>query len=41
MGTKSAKRLLKKRNRREQRYVAHSNHIIAKTIVTQAERTSA
>ncbi|MGW5590277.1 hypothetical protein [Streptomyces sp. NPDC003857] len=41
MGTKSAKWLLKKRNRREQRYVAHSSHIIAKTKVTQAERTSA
>ncbi|MCX5320333.1 transposase [Streptomyces sp. NBC_00120] len=40
-GTKSAKRLLKKRNRREQRHVKNQNHIIAKTIVTEAERTSA
>ena len=39
--TKSAKRLLKKRNRREQRHAANTNHIIAKTIVTEAERTSA
>ena len=40
-GTKSAKRLLNKRNRREQRHAANTNHIIAKTIVTEAERTSA
>ncbi|MGW2559374.1 RNA-guided endonuclease InsQ/TnpB family protein [Streptomyces sp. NPDC001514] len=40
-GTKSAKRLLKKRNRRETRHAANTNHIIAKTIVTEAERTSA
>ncbi|MGP8299775.1 RNA-guided endonuclease InsQ/TnpB family protein [Streptomyces inhibens] len=40
-GTKSAKRLLKKRNRREMRHAANTNHIIAKTIVTEAERTSA
>ncbi|WP_443043170.1 RNA-guided endonuclease InsQ/TnpB family protein [Streptomyces sp. NBC_00371] len=40
-GTKSAKRLLKKRNRREQRHAKNQNHIIAKTIVTEAERTSA
>ncbi|MFL6052440.1 MAG: RNA-guided endonuclease InsQ/TnpB family protein [Actinoallomurus sp.] len=39
-GTKSAKRLLKKRNRREKRHAANQNHIIAKTIVTEAERTS-
>ncbi|WP_344023097.1 transposase [Streptomyces luteireticuli] len=39
-GTKSAKRLLKKRSRREQRHAANTNHIIAKTIVTEAERTS-
>ncbi|MEU5848572.1 RNA-guided endonuclease InsQ/TnpB family protein [Saccharopolyspora shandongensis] len=38
--TKSAKRLLKKRNRREQRHATNQNHIIAKTIVTEAERTS-
>ncbi|WP_432705899.1 RNA-guided endonuclease InsQ/TnpB family protein [Actinoallomurus iriomotensis] len=39
-GTKSAKRLLKKRSRREKRHAANQNHIIAKTIVTEAERTS-
>lgn len=39
-GTKSAKRLLKKRNRREQRHAANVNHIISKQIVTEAERTS-
>ncbi|MEV0703556.1 transposase [Saccharopolyspora sp. NPDC050389] len=39
-GTRSAKRLLKKRNRREKRHAANQNHIIAKTIVTEAERTS-
>jgi IS605 OrfB family transposase len=40
-GTKSAKRLLKKRNRREQCHAANTNHIIAKQIVTEAERTGA
>ncbi|MFG2452926.1 RNA-guided endonuclease InsQ/TnpB family protein [Streptomyces sp. NPDC048512] len=40
-GTQSAKRLLKKRSRREKRHAANTNHIIAKTIVTEAERTSA
>ncbi|WP_432164738.1 RNA-guided endonuclease InsQ/TnpB family protein [Streptomyces sp. bgisy031] len=40
-GSKSAKRLLKKRNQREQRHAKNQNHIIAKTIVTEAERTSA
>ncbi|MFG2439844.1 RNA-guided endonuclease InsQ/TnpB family protein [Streptomyces sp. NPDC048508] len=39
--TKSAKRLLKKRKRREQRHATNINHVIAKTIVTEAERTSA
>ena len=39
-GTKSAKRLLKKRHRSEKRHAANQNHIIAKTIVTEAERTS-
>ncbi|QBI53538.1 Putative transposase DNA-binding domain protein [Streptomonospora litoralis] len=39
--TKSAKRRLKKRNRRERRHVANTNHVIAKQIVTEAERTSA
>nr|WP_256341419.1 transposase [Streptomyces sp. TLI_105] len=38
-GTKSAKRLLKRRSRREQRHAANVNHIIAKQIVTTAERT--
>ncbi|MEV6231343.1 transposase [Saccharopolyspora shandongensis] len=38
--TKSAKRLLKKRNRREQRHATNQNPIIGKTIVTEAERTS-
>jgi putative transposase len=32
---------LKERSRREQRHVKNTNHIIAKTIVTEAERTSA
>ncbi|MFH8572949.1 RNA-guided endonuclease InsQ/TnpB family protein, partial [Streptomyces sp. NPDC017993] len=39
-GTKSAKRRLKARARKEQRHAANTNHIIAKTIVTEAERTS-
>ncbi|MFE6756932.1 RNA-guided endonuclease InsQ/TnpB family protein [Streptomyces sp. NPDC057684] len=39
--TKSAKRRLKERSRREQRHVKNINHVIAKTIVTEAERTSA
>ncbi|MEV7027477.1 transposase, partial [Kitasatospora sp. NPDC093558] len=38
-GTKSAKRLLKKRARKEARHAANVNHIVAKTIVTTAERT--
>ena len=38
-GTKSAKRRLKKRSRKEQRHAANINHIISKTIVTTAERT--
>jgi IS605 OrfB family transposase len=38
-GTKAAKRLLKKRARKEARHSANVNHIIAKTIVTAAERT--
>jgi IS605 OrfB family transposase len=38
--TKSAKRRLKERSRREQRHVKNTNHIIAKTIVTEAERTA-
>lgn len=39
-GTKSARRRLKARSRREQRHVKNTNHVIAKTIVTEAERTS-
>ena len=39
-GTKSAKRRLKNRRRKEQRHAANVNHIIAKQIVTEAERTS-
>ncbi|MGW3820270.1 RNA-guided endonuclease InsQ/TnpB family protein [Streptomyces sp. NPDC005046] len=39
--TKSARRRLKARARKEARHAANTNHIIAKTIVTEAERTSA
>ncbi|MBQ0987593.1 transposase [Streptomyces sp. F63] len=39
--TKSAKRRLKARARKEARHAANQNHIISKTIVTEAERTSA
>ncbi|MFI2649963.1 RNA-guided endonuclease InsQ/TnpB family protein [Micromonospora fulviviridis] len=39
MGTKSAKRLLKARRRKEARFAADTNHCIAKQIVTEAERT--
>ncbi|WP_127358405.1 RNA-guided endonuclease InsQ/TnpB family protein [Actinacidiphila soli] len=38
-GTKSAKRLLKKRSRKEARHTVNVNHIVSKTIVTTAERT--
>lgn len=38
-GTKSARRLLQKRARKESRFVADTNHRIAKRIVTEAERT--
>jgi putative transposase len=37
--TKSAKRLLKKRRRAEARFAVNTNHVIAKAIVTEAERT--
>ncbi|MER5624998.1 transposase [Streptosporangium sp. NPDC002544] len=37
--TKSAKRLLKKRRRKEARFAADTNHTIAKRIVTEAQRT--
>ncbi|MEU1449771.1 MULTISPECIES: RNA-guided endonuclease InsQ/TnpB family protein [Streptomyces] len=39
-GTKSAKRRLKHRSRKESRHAANVNHIISKKIVTEAERTS-
>lgn len=38
-GTKSAKRLLKKRKRRERRFAQDVNHVIAKRIVEKAEGT--
>jgi IS605 OrfB family transposase len=38
-GTKSAKRLLRKRSGKESRFVADVNHVISKHIVTEAERT--
>ena len=38
-GTKSAKRLLAKRRRKESRFASHVNHCISKQIVTAAERT--
>jgi transposase len=38
-GTKSAKRLLKRRRKKEQRFATDTNHIISKRIVTLAERT--
>jgi IS605 OrfB family transposase len=37
--TASARRLLAKRRRREARHAANTNHVIAKTIVTEAART--
>ncbi|CAM3639715.1 RNA-guided endonuclease TnpB family protein [Nocardiopsis gilva] len=39
-GTKSAKRLLKRRARKEQRRAKDTNHVISKRIVAEAERTS-
>jgi putative transposase len=38
-GTKSAKRLLKKRRLKERRFSSHTNHVISKQIVAVAERT--
>ena len=38
-GTKSAKRLLKKRRRKEQRFATNENHRIAKQVVTHAQDT--
>jgi len=40
VGTKSAKRLLRKRNRRESRFAADTNHVISKSIVQTAKRTN-
>jgi putative transposase len=39
-GTKSSKRLLRKRNRRESRFAKDLNHCISKKVVKKAERTS-
>lgn len=39
-GTKSAKRLLKKRNKKESRFVRDVNHCISKKIVETAKRTN-
>lgn len=39
-GTKSAKRLLKKRSRKEQRFANDTNHVISKRIVQTAQRTN-
>jgi len=38
-GTKSAKRLAKKLSGREARFARNTNHVISKTIVTEAKRT--
>jgi putative transposase len=38
-GSKSAKRLLRKRRDRERRFSRHANHVISKQIVAAAERT--
>jgi IS605 OrfB family transposase len=38
-GTKSARRLLARRNKKETRHATHVNHRIAKSIVTEAVRT--
>jgi len=38
-GTQSARRLLRKRSRREARFITDTNHVIAKKIVTEAKRT--
>lgn len=38
-GTKSAKRLLKKRNRKECRFASHANHCISKALVATAKDT--
>jgi putative transposase len=38
-GTRSAKRLLRKRSRKEGRFVTDTNHVISKRIVAEARRT--
>lgn len=38
-GTISAKRLLKKRNKKETRFATHANHVISKAIVAKAKDT--
>lgn len=38
-GTSSAKRLLKKRRRKEARFATHTNHVISKAIVAKAKDT--
>ena len=40
VGTKSAKRLLKKRSRKEQRFAKDTNHVISRRIVSLAKRTN-
>jgi IS605 OrfB family transposase len=40
IGTKSARRLLKKRSRKEQRFAADTNHVISRRIVSLAKRTN-
>jgi len=40
IGTKSAKRLLKKRSRKEQRFAKDTNHTISRRIVSLAKRTN-
>lgn len=39
-GTRSAKRLLKKRRRKEQRFARQANHVISKQVVLKAQRTN-
>lgn len=39
-GTKSARRLLRNRRRKEQRFASDANHCIAKELVARAERTN-
>jgi IS605 OrfB family transposase len=39
-GTKSARRLLGRRSRKEARHAANTNHVISKSIVAEAARTS-